>query len=29
MVVKSLLVESIGCEMVELVQVALVGGKMV
>ena len=27
--VKSLLVESIGCEMVELVQVALVGGKMV
>ena len=28
-VVKSLLVESIGCEMVELLQVALVGGKMV
>ena len=28
-VVKSLLVESIGCEMVELVQVALVGGKTV
>ena len=28
-VVKSLVVESIGCEMVELVQVALVGGKMV
>ena len=28
-VVKSLLVESIGCETVELLQVALVGGKMV
>ena len=28
-VVKSLVVELIGCEMVELVQVALVGGKMV
>ena len=28
-VVKSLVVESIGCEMVELIQVALVGGKMV
>ena len=28
-VVKSLVVESFGCEMVELVQVALVGGKMV